>query len=101
MLPLAPRVRWLLSTTLLAWLPLSATGADTDTLRLAVLKFGTANWEADVIKHHKLDRKNGFKLIVTPLVSKQATVVALQGGSAQMIPGDWIWVSSVFIHRLR
>lgn len=62
-------------------------------LRLALLKFGTANWEADVIKHHQLDRKYGFNLEVIPLASKQASVVALQAGAADMILGDWIWVS--------
>jgi len=62
-------------------------------LRLALLKFGTANWEADVIKHHQLDRKHGFNLDVVPLASKQASVVALQAGAADMILGDWLWVS--------
>jgi NitT/TauT family transport system substrate-binding protein len=62
-------------------------------LRLALLKFGTANWEADVIRHHGLDRKHGFQLEVTPLASKQAAAVALQAGATDMILNDWIWVS--------
>lgn len=63
------------------------------TLRLAVLKFGTASWEANVIKHHKLDKKYGFTLDIVPLASKQASVIALQGSGADMILADWVWVS--------
>ena len=31
-------------------------------LRVGVLKFGTVNWELDVLRHHGLDRKHGFEL---------------------------------------
>lgn len=63
------------------------------TVRVAVLKFGTVNWVVDVIKHYGLDRKNGVTLAVTPLASTQATKVALQAGSADIIVSDWLWVS--------
>jgi hypothetical protein len=39
----------------------AAQGAE-PVLRIAVLKFGTVNWELDVIKHHGLDKANGFTL---------------------------------------
>ena len=32
------------------------------TVRVGVLKFGTVNWEIDVIKHHQLDKKYQFKI---------------------------------------
>jgi len=42
--------------------------ADLPTVRVAVLQFGTLNWEMDVIRHHQLDHKYGFNLDVTPVV---------------------------------
>lgn len=68
--------------------------ANTDqVIRVGVLKFGTVNWVLDVIKEHKLDRKWGVDLKVVPLGSKNATHVAIQGGAADMIVSDWIWVT--------
>lgn len=62
-------------------------------IRVGVLKFGTVNWVLDVIKHHQLDKKRGVDLQVVPLGSKNATHVAIQGGAADMIVSDWIWVT--------
>ncbi|MBW9272020.1 MAG: ABC transporter substrate-binding protein, partial [Candidatus Thiodiazotropha sp. (ex. Lucinisca nassula)] len=47
-----------------------------DNLKMAVLKFGTVNWELDVIKRHGLDRQQGFNLEVLEMAGKQATMVA-------------------------
>ena len=33
-----------------------------NSLKIGVLAFGTVNWELEVLKHHKLDLKNGFNL---------------------------------------
>lgn len=65
-----------------------------DKLKVGVLAFGTVNWELDVIKHNKLDEKNGFELEVVKLASKNATSIALQSGSVDMIVTDWIWVNT-------
>ncbi len=62
-------------------------------LKLAVLKFGTVNWELDVIKTHKLDTAEGVQLEILLLASKNATAVALQADSADMIVTDWVWVT--------
>ncbi len=77
---------------------MSATSMAKDTkevepIRVAVLKFGTVNWVLDVIKHHELDKKRGVDLKVVPLGSKNATHVAIQGGAADLIVSDWIWVT--------
>ncbi|MET0010509.1 MAG: ABC transporter substrate-binding protein [Candidatus Thiodiazotropha sp. 6PLUC4] len=64
-----------------------------NTLKMAVLQFGTANWELDVIKRHGLDQEQGFTLEVTKMAGKQATMVALQAGSVDVSVSDWIWVS--------
>ncbi|MCP4285833.1 MAG: ABC transporter substrate-binding protein [Gammaproteobacteria bacterium] len=71
----------------------SASTLAEDKVRVAVLKFGTANWELDVIKRHNLDRAEGFELDVVKLAGKQATMVALQAGDVNIAITDWIWVS--------
>lgn len=75
--------------------PLSSASARAaaETIRVAVLKFGTVNWELDVIRRHGLDEAEGIELSVLGLASKNATSVALQAGEADMIVTDWIWVS--------
>lgn len=62
-------------------------------LKVGVLSYGTVNWELDVLKHNKLDEKNGFKLKVIKLASKNAVAIALQAGAVDIIVSDWIWVS--------
>lgn len=62
-------------------------------VKVGVLKFGTVNWLLDVIKHHQLDTKHGIELQVLPLGSKNATHVSIQGGAADVIVSDWIWVT--------
>lgn len=71
----------------------AANAAEPTPVRVAVLKFGTVNWELDVIKHHGLDKANGIDLQVLGLASGQATKVALQAGEVDMIVSDWLWVS--------
>lgn len=62
-------------------------------LRVGVLKFGTVNWELNVIQHHGFARAEGIELEVIKLASKNATAVALQSGGVDMIVTDWVWVS--------
>ncbi len=66
--------------------------ADNPTLKIAVLKFGTVNWVMNVIHHNGLDQKNGFKLEVQGLASKNATTVAFLAGDADAFVTDWFWV---------
>ena len=62
--------------------------ADTPVLKAYVLKFGTVNWELDVIRHHALDTKNGFTLQVHGVAGGFAAKVAFQGGEADVIVSD-------------
>ncbi|UTW04008.1 ABC transporter substrate-binding protein [Amphritea atlantica] len=62
-------------------------------VRVAVLQFGTVNWEMDVIRHHKLDEKYQFSLEVTPVAGKNASSVALQSDAVDLIYSDWVWVN--------
>ena len=67
--------------------------ADLPKIRVGALKYGTVNWELNVIKHLKLAEKEGVDLEVVPLASKNAAAVALQGGAVDVIVTDWFWVS--------
>ncbi len=67
--------------------------SDLPIIRVGVLQFGTINWEMDTIIHHELDTQRGFRLAVYPFASKNASAVALQSGSVDVIMTDLFWVS--------
>ncbi|HYN78436.1 MAG TPA: ABC transporter substrate-binding protein [Lamprocystis sp. (in: g-proteobacteria)] len=76
--------------------PLSAQAEPTApaaTIRLAVLKYGTANWLLDVIGRHKLDQAEGVTLAIKEYAGTQATLVALQAGDTDLAIDDWVWVA--------
>jgi NitT/TauT family transport system substrate-binding protein len=78
----------------LAMVLASAHAADAaEMVRVGVLKFGTVNWELNTIQHHKLDQAQGVKVEMVALASEDATNVALQAGSVDVIVTDWLWVS--------
>jgi len=83
----------LLLAFIMPWLLFGTSAVAADKIRIAVLKFGTVNWEMDVIKRHQLDLEQGFELDVIELAGKQATMVALQSGAVDIAITDWIWVS--------
>ncbi len=68
-----------------------AAQAETPTLRIAVLKFGTVNWLMDTVLANGLDAKEGYRLDVVGLAGKPATVIAFQSGDADMMVNDWMW----------
>lgn len=78
---------------LIAGLIASAGLADVPVLRVAVLKFGTVNWELNTIRHHGLDTSNGFTLDVQGMAGSAAAKVAFQGGATDVIVSDWLWVA--------
>jgi NitT/TauT family transport system substrate-binding protein len=67
--------------------------AELGTMGIGVLKFGTVNWELDVIKAHGLDTKEGFTLEVQAFGGNDAADVALMGGAVDAIVEDWLFVS--------
>lgn len=81
------------ATALVALLLATPVSAQSKTLRVAVLKFGTVNWELDTISTHKLDADNGFSLQVQGMAGGSAAKVAFQGGNADVIVSDWLWVA--------
>jgi len=72
---------------------LSLASAETDTLRIAVLKFGTVNWELETIQREKFAESRGVNIEVLGLAGGSATKIAFQGGAADAMVGDWIWVA--------
>ena len=67
--------------------------AKADEIKLSVLKYGTVNWELNVIKHYGLDKKYGIDLDITYLSNKNANHIALLTNEVDMIVTDWVWVS--------
>lgn len=65
------------------------------TLRVAVLSFGTINWEMNVIAQNKLDVAQGFQLEVVKVANKNAAAIALQSGAADVIMTDLFWVAQM------
>ena len=88
--------RALRSAGVLLLLLLAAGGvhaAELGTVKIGVLKFGTVNWELDVIKANGLDTKEGFTLEVQAFGGNDAADVALMGGAVDAIVEDWLFVS--------
>ncbi len=84
------RVFW----TILSFIMLIGSApASAETLRLAVLKFGTVNWELDTIRHNGLDKAAGFELDVLGMAGGPASMIAFQGGEVDMFVSNWIWVA--------
>jgi NitT/TauT family transport system substrate-binding protein len=63
------------------------------TVRVGTLKFGTVNWELDVMARHGLDRAHGFSLKTVDFAGKDGADIALQGGAVDIILTDWLWVA--------
>ncbi|MCB8837665.1 ABC transporter substrate-binding protein [Aurantimonas sp. VKM B-3413] len=86
----------LLRLTLAALLTLSGfalPAAAAETVKIGVLKYGTVNWELDAMKRAGLDEKNGVDVEIVPFAGEDASTVAFQAGSVDMIVSDWLWVS--------
>lgn len=64
-----------------------------NSIKIAVLKYGSVNWEYNVIKHHKLDIKNNVKIQKVEVTNKDASAVAFLSKSVDIFVTDWIWVS--------
>ena len=64
-----------------------------DRLRIAIQKTGTASWELELIKARGLDKAANLDLETTELASTEAAKIALVGGAADMVVGDWLWAA--------
>ena len=64
-----------------------------DRIRIAAQKTGTFAWELEILKAHGLDRDANLDIETTELASTEAGKVALEGGSADLMLSDWLWVT--------
>lgn len=67
--------------------------ADLPQMRAAMLETGTVNWEITTIKENGFDTANGFDLAVQGYADNAATKIAFEGGEADVMVSDWIWVA--------
>lgn len=70
-----------------------ARAADLTPIRIATLKFGTVNWELDTIRHNRFDAAHGIELMTLGLAGSAAAKIAFEGGEADALVADWIWVA--------
>ncbi len=68
-------------------------GSCEEPIKIAVLEFGTVNWELQTIKKQGLDKKYGFNIELRPVASPQAAKISLLSAASHIIVSDWIWVS--------
>ncbi len=64
-----------------------------ENIRVGVLKFGSVNWELNVIKHHQLDKKNNIKIEKIVMTNKDAATIAFLSKAVDIFITDWIWVN--------
>lgn len=83
----------LLSGLVLATLAVPSLATDLPQMRAAMLATGTVNWEIATIKGNGFDAANGFDFAVTDYADNGATRVAFEGGEADVMVADWIWVA--------
>lgn len=68
-------------------------GVELPTIRIGVLQYGTVSWELEVMRRLRLAEREGVRVELVPLALKDASNVALQSGSVDVIVNDWIWVA--------
>ena len=67
--------------------------AERPTIRIGILQFGSVAWQLDVVRRHGLAETEGIAIEPVILAANQATLVALQAGSVEIIVSDLLWVA--------
>lgn len=70
-----------------------ARARDLPTVRVGVLRFGTASWELSVMARHGLAAAEGTRVEALEFASTEATRVALQARTVDVIVSDWLFAS--------
>ena len=71
----------------------STSAESADLIRVAMQKTGTVAWEIAAMKALGLDKAADLDVQTTELASTDAGKIALQGGAADLIVSDWLWVA--------
>src|SRR5260221_577601 len=67
--------------------------AERPTIRIGILQFGSVAWQLDVVRRHGLAEAEGIAIEPVILAANQATLVALQAGSVEIIVSDLLWLA--------
>jgi NitT/TauT family transport system substrate-binding protein len=86
-------LKFLSGAAVAALLSATAAQAELPVLRASVQVTGTVNWELTTITANGFDSANGFQLQVQDIAGTPAGLVAFQGGEADVIVSDWLWVA--------
>jgi NitT/TauT family transport system substrate-binding protein len=86
-------LKFLGSVAAVCLLTISPARAELPVLRAAVQVSGTVNWEVSTITRNGFDTANGFQLQVQDVAGSPAGLVAFQGGEADVVVSDWLWVA--------
>ncbi|HEX3501518.1 MAG TPA: PhnD/SsuA/transferrin family substrate-binding protein [Stellaceae bacterium] len=70
-----------------------AGAAEPPVVRIGILQFGSVAWQLDIIRRHGLAEAEGVAIEPVILAANQATLVALQAGSVDVIVSDLLWVA--------
>lgn len=63
------------------------------TVRIGLLRFGTVAWELAVVARHGLDAEAGVKIETLEFASNDATRIALQARTVDVVVSDWLFAS--------
>jgi NitT/TauT family transport system substrate-binding protein len=83
-------VAWIVGAVILCT---TASAPTADTIRVAVQKTGTVSWEIGAMKALGLDKAADLDVQTTELATTEAGKIAMQGGAADLIVSDWLWVA--------
>src|SRR4030095_6923988 len=83
-------MRWLAGALLASLVALGAQPVAAGTIKLGVLKFGTVNWELDVIKANGLDKAEGLDLQTVDLANTGAPTVSLPARRVDVSVTRWL-----------
>ncbi len=87
------KIIFIVITTIYLLNSLTTRSEDIKEVRVAVLKFGSVNWELDVIKHHNLALSNNLNIKKIEMTNKDAAAIAFLSKAADIFITDWIWAS--------
>lgn len=82
-----------LATALFAFAFSSSGASAQETIRIGALKFGTVNWELDTISKNGFDKARGVTLEIIYFAGEDASNIAFQAGSVDVIVTDWLDVA--------
>lgn len=65
--------------------------AQTATLRVASVKFGSLSWLLDTVRFNGFDKANGLQIDVREVATNQSGPIALLADESDIIVSDWTW----------